>query len=264
MVRDPGSVARTIWLPFQVWVTGTRWMAPVGEAVANHTLAPTAVSFDRASALRSSGDRVTMLTAWHGCSRGALEKQCRITSGLTRAVPSVVPGAATSASSTWREHVTDPCSDPKCQITHSEPAIWGGRQSLMQGIRTADGDTMVKLGATGWRQWLATLSAVVAMFALGIGVSGCSATTANQSVSTSSLSPESSAKTVCADFNAYSGAISAPPTVQGNPRDLLAKLVKAGTSALNATLVTEVKALGKATASGLGANFGPAWANSQK
>ena len=46
IVRDPGSVARTIWLPFQVWVTGTRWMAPVGEAVAIHTLAPTAVSFD--------------------------------------------------------------------------------------------------------------------------------------------------------------------------------------------------------------------------
>ena len=129
----------------------------------------------------------------------------------------------------------------------------------MQGIRTADVDTMVKLGATGWRQWLATLSAVVAMFAIGIGVSGCSAT--NQSVSPSSLSQESSAKTVCADFNAYSGAISVPPTVQGTPRDLLAKLVKAGTSASNATLFTEVKALGKATASGLGANFGPALAN---
>jgi hypothetical protein len=42
---------------------------------------------------------------------------------------------------------------------------------------------------------------------------------------------------------------------------LLSKLVKAGTSASNATLVAEVKALGKATASGLSANFGPALAN---
>ena len=142
----------------------------------------------------------------------------------------------------------------------SHPVIWGGRQSLMQGIRTADVDTMVKLGATGWRQWLGTLSAVLAMFALGIGVSGCSATTANQSVSTSSLSPESSAKTVCADFTHTQGLSPCPQRCRATP-GLLAKLVKAGTSASNATLVTEVKALGKATASGLGANFGPALTN---
>lgn len=76
-VRDPGSVARTIWLPFQVWVTGTRCTAPVGEADAIHTLTSTAVSFATASALRSLGDRVTMSTAWHGRSRAAIESKVR-------------------------------------------------------------------------------------------------------------------------------------------------------------------------------------------
>ena len=52
-VRDSGPVARMIWLPFQVWVTGTKWTAPAGEADATQTFASTALSFARASALRS-------------------------------------------------------------------------------------------------------------------------------------------------------------------------------------------------------------------
>ena len=59
-VRDLGPVASTTWLPFQVWVTGTRWTSPVGEAVPTQTLDSTASSFKRASALRFSGERAAM------------------------------------------------------------------------------------------------------------------------------------------------------------------------------------------------------------
>ena len=59
-VRHLGPVASTTWLPFHAWVTGTRWMAPVGDADHTHSLASTAASFDRAPALRSSGNRVAM------------------------------------------------------------------------------------------------------------------------------------------------------------------------------------------------------------
>jgi hypothetical protein len=127
----------------------------------------------------------------------------------------------------------------------------------MQGIGTADVYLTLTLAAIGVRRWLAALGAVVAVFSIGVGVSGCSTTSQTVSAPT----PKSGGKAVCEDFNSYAGAISIPRTVEGDPPALLAKLVKAGASASNATLATEVKALGTASTSGLGANFGPAMAN---
>ena len=68
-------------------------------------------------------------------------------------------------------------------------------------------------------------------------------------------------RTVCTDFNSYVGAISVPQTVQQNPHVLLTKLLAVGQSSSDAALASDVKALGRASSTGLGTGLGAAMAN---
>lgn len=133
-------------------------------------------------------------------------------------------------------------------------------KALMTRACTADVPPMLIGRVTRQRRRMAAIAAVVVLAGTGALTSGCSS--ASQSTSKSAPSNRDvSGKVVCADFGRYAGSISDPQTMKGDPNALFAKLVSAGTSTSNGTLASEVDALRKASATGLGMNFGPAMAN---
>ena len=97
---------------------------------------------------------------------------------------------------------------------------------------------------------------MLALALFGAMAAGCGGV--SQNVATTAGAKD---KTVCTDFNLYVGAISVPQTVHQNPHALLTKLLAVGQASSNAALTSDVKALGKASTTGLGTGLGAAMAN---